>query len=206
MMVSILLAVALQATPVADYFPMKPGTKWTYEDQDGAQMLEEVEPVMDLGNGKQAVPKTQTASGHYLGTTLYRIEGDTVQVVGYVDKTKTEGNLNVLTVPHAVLRVLAGKAEWSYVDQVFSVNGPVAIKVQGTSRPGSKRKWNEQEVDTIQVHVDSHVGEGKGGYDVRQDMVYGKGIGLLETTEATKIQGKTVKKVLKLLKFEPPKG
>jgi hypothetical protein len=80
------------------------------------------------------------------------------------------------------------------------------VTVVGTAKPGSKRSWDGHDVDTIQVHVEAKVGEGKGGYDVRQDMVYGKGIGLLETTEATKIQGKTVKKVLKLIKFEPPQG
>jgi hypothetical protein len=64
----------------------------------------------------------------------------------------------------------------------------------------------DREVETVISHSTWRYGTGKNLPEVRREIIYGKGIGMVETIEATKIAGKTVKKVLKLVKFEPAQG
>jgi hypothetical protein len=205
MILATLVGFAVSISPVGDYFPLVPGTKWTYEDADGRQLVQEVGRPVDIGHDQTATPIKKSASGRDLGTDVMRIDGDTVQLVGYIDKTK-DPQLNLFPDPQPLLRISSGKAEWRYTDQVFTENGPMPVQIVCDSNKGPKRKVLDRDVETVVAHSILRFGIGRSAREVRRDMVYGKGIGMVEATEATKIEGKTVKKMLKLVKFEPAEG
>lgn len=202
MVITALLAAAAIASPAEEFFPLNVGARWTYEDQEGRQLVQTIEAPMDLENGTSAIPRVSSAGGRKMGTELFRIDGDTVQLVGFVDSSK-KPPINLFPDPQPILRITSGKAEWTYTDQVFGENGPIAVQIKSDSNRGPKRKVLDREVETVVVHTLIKYGNGARSLEVRRNMVYGKGIGMVETNEATKIQGKTVKKVLKLIKFEP---
>lgn len=209
MFLIVFAAATALATPVEDFYPLVPGTRLTYEDANGLQMVDEIGKPVDIGKEVMATPKTSSVSGRSSGSELYRIDGDTLLLVGYIDKTARPPapELNVLSQPQPILRVAkTGKAEWQHLGEISTGLGPVLLRVRGDSSRGPKRKILDREVETLNVHVVSIIGNDAQAVEVRQDVVYGKGIGMVEMTEATKAAGKTVKKVLKLVKFEPPEG
>lgn len=204
MLLSAVLAVTMlsQAPAVEDYFPLKTGMKWTYEDQDGRQLIQEVGEPIELDGGSTVLPRNKTVGGRNLGAELFRTDGESVMLIGFYNSTK-KPPVDLLGSPQTILRVGNPRAEWSYTDQTFGANGPIAVQVKSNSNKGGARKFQDESVETVIVHTTIRYG-GKNGFEQRQDMVFGKGVGLLEANEATKIQGKTVKKVLKLIKFEQP--
>jgi hypothetical protein len=204
MVVATLLGLSM-LSPVGDYFPLVPGTKWTYEDADGRQLVQVAGEPVDIGHDLTGTPIKKSASGRNFGIDVMRIDGDTVQLVGSIDKSK-ETPLDVFPDPQPLLRISNGKCEWRYTDQIFTENGPIGVQIVCDSNKGPKRKVLDREVETVTAHSVLRFGSGQFAREVRRDMIYGKGIGMVETTEATKIQGKTVKKVLKLVKFEPAEG
>jgi len=205
MILSALVVAAALTSPVEDYFPLTPGTKWTYEDANGLQTIDEVGKPMDVGKGVMATPKLSTTSGHSAGSELYRVDADMIILVGHFNAAARQP-LTLMDLPQPVLKVDNGKAEWQYQGELATSLGPVLLQVNGDSSKGPKRKILDSEVDTLNVHVVSRIGNDAQRIEVRDDAVYGKGIGLCELTEVTKAQGQTVKKVLKLVKFEPHQG
>jgi len=196
-----LAAACAAASPIDDYFPLIPGTRLTYVDGNGLQMVEEVGKPVELPRNETATPKSFSVSGRSSGSELFRNENDTAYYVGYSD-----GKGKHLSEPQPRLRVGSGKMEWQYVSDVPSELGPVSCRVRGDSSKGPRRKVLDREIETLIVHVTSQLGSDAQRVEVRDDVIYGKGIGMIEMTEATKAQGQTVKKVLKLVKFEPPEG
>ncbi|HVT13373.1 MAG TPA: hypothetical protein VHE55_13990 [Fimbriimonadaceae bacterium] len=207
MILTAMIAAVALTSPVEDYFPLAEGTKWTYQDENGLQLIQQAGKQIDIGKGKMATPVSQSASGQSLGSNLYAIDGDTAFLYGMIDPGKAQKDMNLLREPEPVLKVAEGKAEWQYIGELATGAGPVLVQIHSDSNKGPKRKIFDHEVETIVVHAFTRYGnDPKVGVEVRQDMIYAKGIGMVETTEATKAQGKTVKKMLKLVKFEPPQG
>lgn len=206
MILSALIFAATIASPIEDYCPMAPGTKWTYEDANGIQMVDEVGEPVDIGKHQTAIPKTSSVSGRSSGAELYQIQEDTLYLVGFIDKSKSKPEMNILAQAQPILRAGNGRSEWQYAGEMPTGLGPVLLQVRGDSNKGPKRKLLNREVETLVVHVVSRIGNDKQAVEVRQDVVYGKGIGMIQMSEATKAQGQTVKKMLKLVKFEPPQG
>src|SRR5690349_5793883 len=118
MILTAILATLVLAAPVQDYFPLTPGTKWTYEDENGLQMMEEVGKPMDRGNNRTATPISQSAAGPSLGAHLYGVDGDSVLLYGTIDTSQPKKDIAFLREPEPVLRVTATKADWQYVGEL----------------------------------------------------------------------------------------
>jgi len=205
MILPALFAATLLTSQIDDFFPLNPGTKWTYEDGSGLQMSEEVGEPIDIGKGVMAFPKYSSTTRNRTAAALYRTEENSAELVGFIDKSRKEP-LSLFAPPQPILRVASGRADWQFSTEIPSSQGPVLQLVKGDSNKGSKRKVLDREVDTLVVHVFTQIGNDLNGVRIQQDAIYGKGIGLIEMTEATKAQGQTVKKVLKLVKFESAQG
>jgi hypothetical protein len=206
-----ILAAFLAATAFSsanDYSPLVPGTKWTYENDSSLQFVEEIGQPVDIGKNQTAFPKVRKIAGKSGGAELYRTEGDTLFLVGGIDNSvkPPASPITLLNEPQPVLRVAEGKAQWKYVGELTTGMGPILVRVQGDSHKGPRKNVLGRDVDTLIVHVESQIGNDRGRVVIKTDAIYGKGIGLVELNEATKAQGETVKKVLKLVKFEPPQG
>src|SRR5579871_705817 len=152
------LALAFSGT-IVDYFPLAAGTKWTYEDPNGAQNEVVVGETIDLGKGKSAIEETSTATGRT--ASLFQIGGDTAYVVGTLDTMDKKSSPNLLGEPHPILKIGASKATWTYLGELATGLGPVALTVKGESSPGPRRKVLGHEIETYDVHVISRIGSGE---------------------------------------------
>jgi hypothetical protein len=206
MILTALVAAILMSSSVEDYFPLVPGTRWTYQDDDGREMTQEIGQPIDIGKGIMATPRTTSAAGESGNAELYRTDGDNLLLVGFYDKRSKLSPLTLINPTQIVFRAGSSKVEWKYTSELPTGLGPVLVQVHGDSTKGPRRKVVDRDVETLIVHVVSQIGNEKPGVEVRQDVVYGKGIGMIEVTETRKAQGETVKKVLKLVKFEPSQG
>ncbi len=201
-----IIAFTLAASPVEDYFPLIPGTKWTYEDANGLQMVQEVGQPIEIGKGQSVTPIVMSSGGRTFGSNLYGLDGDTMKLFGVING-EAKAQANMFKLPEPILRVGSTKMEWQYLGELPTEQGPVLVQVRADSNKGPRRAVLGREAESITVHAFIRYGnEAANGVEVHQAMVYAKGIGMIETTEATKALGQTVKKVLKLVKFEPPQG
>jgi hypothetical protein len=206
MILTVIAAAAVLLSPVQDYCPMEAGTRWTFEDGNGLQLVEEIGEAVDIGKGQMAIPKVRKVSGRSGSAELYRVDGDTLRLVGFLEKASPQDTVTLLKEAQSILRVADGKAEWQYVGEIPTGLGPVLVQVHGESKKGPKRKVLDREVETLLVHVSSRIGNDRSRVEVKSDAVYAKGIGLVEMNEVTKAEGQTVKKMLKLVKFEKQQG
>jgi len=205
MILTAIAVFAAMSSPVDDFFPMVPGTKWTYEDGNGLESVDKVGTPVDIGKGAMATPIESDSSGESSGSLLYRIVGDTLMLVGYISKS-TNPPLTVMDQPRPVMKVDSGKANWQYVGDLPTSLGPVSMHQEGETTHVGKRKILDREVDAIKVHVTSKIGDGTQVVQIVDDAVYGKGIGLIEMMTTRKANGQSVKVMKKLVKFEPPQG
>ncbi len=198
------LVAAVFFVPVDDYFPLQAGTRWTYEDESKALSVDTAHKPIDLGDGKTAVPIETTMGGRPAGIVLYQNLIGTVCIVGFQNKLGAKADL--LESSRPVLMVKEGKATWDYYGQVPSPLGPIPLNIKGSSQPGPKKTLLGMTVDTVSVEMISRVGVGSDAYEIRQSVLYGKGIGMIEMAEATKAGRNSVKRTLRLVKFEPSQG
>lgn len=215
-MLTLLIAAAAIASPIEDFAPLTPGLKLTYEDELGRQVMHEFSAPIDMGKGVMVTPKTTYVAGQDSVKELFKVDGDTLLLVGFLDtrvRKAGEGQPPIkpeptpLNPPQPILRVTAAKSDWQYTGEVATQMGPVLFTVRGDAARGPKRKILNREVETLTAHVFSKIGNDKThAVEIRQDVVYGKGIGMVEMNTVTKAEGKTVKNVLKLVKFEPPQN
>jgi hypothetical protein len=157
-------------------------------------------PEVELDGGQSAVA-IATTNGTLRSTELFKVDGDTVMRIGFYSPSK-KPPVELMPSPQAVLRIGNPKAEWTFTDSTFGPNGPIAVQIKSTSNLGKTKSVLDRAVDTLLVHTVVKYGGGKAGMETVRDTTYGKGLGMIETTEATKVEGKTVKRMLKLVKFE----
>src|SRR5689334_8201092 len=104
MILSALLAVASIASPVEDYFPLVPGTRWTYEDGNGLQMTEEVGQPIDAPKKIKLTPVVTSSGGRTFGSNLYGLDGDTMKLYGTISGS-SKSDPNLLKEPQPILRI-----------------------------------------------------------------------------------------------------
>lgn len=202
----ILTAVALAvilAGPADDYFPLKPGTKWTYEDENGVRSVDEAQKPLALTGKLTATPVTTTVAGRDSGAMFYLTDPNVLYLVGFGPNAVDVKNVTLLTQPQPIFHVGAPKATWTFDGEMPGPMGPVLIRIKGSSESGKKLTVLGKEVETLSLHTHSRIGNDKRPVEIDQDATYGKGIGLIELKTVTKASGKTASKSLKLIKFEP---
>jgi hypothetical protein len=206
MILATLLAItAFAPASAAEFFPLAPGTRWTYQDENGVESVDEAGDDFELNKKLTGTPVTTTTAGRNGGVMFYRLDADSLQLLGYAN-TLTDKSQTVLGEPQPIFRIGAPKSDWKYIGEVSTQMGPVLLQATGNSTRGGRMKVLSQDVETLRTHIVTRIGNDKNGVEITQDVVYGKGIGMAEMMTATKAQGKTVKSVLKLVKFEPPKN
>ncbi len=198
-LLSLAIASAL-VSPASDYFPLVPGTKWTYQESGERtkfMIVDEVKAPSAIG-GRQAFPIVSTLDGRLLETRYYRIEGDTVLLVAF-DKQKP------LTVPHPILKVGDHKTVWEFTGVTPFMNSLAEFAFKADSERKGKRSILGREAECVEVRINGIV-DGGGGtkLESRQTAVYAKGIGLVEMRERRVIARNTVESTVRLVQFEAP--
>lgn len=200
MLTSAIALLSLASAPtVAEFFPLVPGTKWTYDSVSGVAgvYVDTVMPEAMVG-GKPAMPVRTTMGGRMVGETFYRVDGDTVYIVAYDAKQP-------LDLPKPVLKVGNGRAEWSHSGSTPFDGAMSPERLKGTSQMRGKRKVLDREVEVLEVRIEGLVGSGRTGVEVRQNAVYARGIGLVSMTQSAKVGDRQDRSSLTLIRFEPGK-
>ncbi len=195
-----ILALILPATtadPVAsDYFPLSPGLRATYSDSaiKGALILHEVQPAMKVAD-QTVFPVFTFQDGVKSDVGYYIASRAEITIVSYDGK-------KLLADAHPLFKVGDGKVEWAYKGATSIGKTEVPLEIKGESYRGGRRKVLGKSVETLIVKLEVTVDSGPGTLKDKQDMVFAKGIGLVEMNEAVTMSGRTQSHVVKLVSFD----
>lgn len=203
MMLAAVALAAILAGPADDYFPLKPGTKWTYEDENGVRSIDEAQKPLALTAKLTATPVTTTVAGRDSGAMFYLTDPNVLYLVGFGPSAVDVKNATLLTQPQPIFHVGEPKTTWTFAGEMPGPMGPVLVRIKGSSECGKKVTVLGKEVESLSLRTHSRIGNDKVPVEIDQDALYGKGIGLVELKTVTKASGKAVSKSLKLIKFEP---
>ncbi|MFN3729777.1 MAG: hypothetical protein ACK4XJ_08720 [Fimbriimonadaceae bacterium] len=196
-MMALAAALLCAPPPALEYFPLTVGTKWTYESVAGvarSTFTDEVLPEVEIA-GVKAIPVSTTLEGNVVGTVYYRVDDDTIHLVAL----STE---SLLEKPRPVLITDTKERKWVSVVGIGDPEQKRMSKMDGASRPGRTREVLGERVPTYEVNAKTEVLEDGGTLGtVTQVAIYGKGIGLIEMNEETKIPGRTLKRTVKLISY-----
>lgn len=185
-----------QGPIAADYFPLKLGTKWTYSDSTGGDMTEEVVKLIVVA-GEPAAKVAIKVGGHQVDTVCFRVEGDTVYMVAYDPRSP-------LDPPRPILKVGPRSAKWTYHGGESAGVDPVPIDMTGEASPKGMATVLDQKAETIEVRLSAKMtSSGQELLNSQQICTYAKGFGLVSMVETSKVAGKSNKRTMKLVKYEP---
>ena len=196
--VAVFAWVASQHQDVAEFFPLKTGTTWTYQDEAGATaqtFIDSVGNEQKIGD-ETATPIVTKFNGQIDGSTFYRIDGDTVFVVAF-DQNKP------LAAPYPIVKYGSGKNTWDFkgVTQWLGADAPLSVK-------GSCKKVGDKELfgskhQVIEVVLDAVIGpSGASGIKSHQVSHYASGIGLVDLKDTTTINKTKSQRTRTLVSFK----
>jgi len=178
MLSTLILALTLQAKVAGDYFPVKTGTTFTYEQKGNAlQLTRMIGAPLDMG-GVPVIPVTERQGEGAGSTTYYRVDSDQVAIVAYDVK-------HPLTVPMPLFRVGTGNVVWDYTGKTKTGPEGERLLAHGEAKAAGQREVLGKKVDVIEVKMVAQMGIGMTGLKFDQRAIYAKGIGLVEWTSKT---------------------
>jgi hypothetical protein len=227
---TLLAALVLQTpapTSAADFFPLVPGTRRVYERKDDHGKTTQIDEVGKPAyfDGTSATPiLLKTRLDQTIDTTYYRVDGPLVSIVGYGDdrsnatvsmeqKVSKDNRFVLLqlrpTMP--VFKYEGAATEWSFrgVPVVYGRANEApqkgeATEIKGITKLGKPRKVMGREVETIEVRAEVTIGDGTLAQTIVETSVYGRGIGLIESINRTKVDKKSVETRTTLVSVEAP--
>ena len=194
--------LAPAAPSAADYFPLRPGTRLTYEEKESGVTVtvDVVGNPVDIA-GSEAVPITTLLNDREVGSTFYRASGDTVEMIA-TNRAKP------LAFPKPIplfKLVAAGKTTWKWDGPASAEKMAEPLMIEGEAQVKPDRDVLGKKVPVIEVKVTSRQGGGKASEGVETISIYAKGIGLVESKVTTKINKRKAVVLLQLTKIEEPK-
>lgn len=204
MLNTLLCAVATVAPAIeaVDFFPLAPGTKWTYREEGkfiSALYTDEVKEPVEIA-GDKAFPVETRQDGLLVDTVYYRSTGPAIFIIAYDPKKP-------LPVPRPLFKLGEKREAWEYEGITFFLKDPVPLNVKGESVPKGKRKVLGKETECIEVKFDARMGSSTENYVFsKQTAIYAKGIGLVEMQEKTTVNRRSDERKLRLVDFEPAKS
>jgi hypothetical protein len=185
----------------SDYFPLRTGSRMTYEEKSlqSGTTVDVVEAPVEI-NFVKVVPVTTFQNGSKVNTTYYRVDEDGVAIYAYDVKAPLPKPLPVLKVAGAE------KVAWRHEGPATTEQVAEAMVMTGEAQMlKTDREVLGKKVPAIQVKIVAIIGGGRAREEIEQVSVYGKGIGLIESTSTTKIGKRKAVSTLKLIKIEEPK-
>lgn len=187
---------------VARFFPLIPGTSWTFvEDISGIQQryTETVGAPIEVGTFKQAFPIVTAIPNAPPESTFYAIQGDTVLTVAYDAK-------NPLVNPVPSVRWNGRRTTWKFEGRTPFLRGGATTKLSGEARLEKERTVLNRMVRVLFVQLTAEIKPDTGG-TIRsvQKAWYGEGIGLIELESNDELDGFRSVRRSKLVEFTPPR-
>lgn len=203
-MTGLLAAITLATLPalplarVEDFFPLEPGTKWHYQEQGApGEVLDEVlEPV--VLDGKKATPIRTSMGGNVLEVRYFRVEGDTVWLIGNKPDVP-------LPAPHPVLKIGDKASTWTF-DGVTGVGKDGhGISFQAQTTPKGAKKLFGQDRTRYEMVLNADLEQGEGiNVRIKQVTTYAEGIGWVEMKQTVSYRGQSKESTTRLVRFEKP--
>ena len=200
-MLSFLILGVLTAPSLGagDYFPLIPGTKWTYREESAFMLgdyIDEVKESVEIGGQKCFAVETSLEK-KLLETVYYSEVGDTIFIVAYDPKKPLEA-------PRPLFKAGTSKTKWEYTGFTPFMGQPIPIRVKGESIPKGIRKVLDREAECIEVRLEAQLGTDKEKFMIsKQTAIYAKGIGLVEMQEKATVARNTEERKLRLVEFTP---
>ena len=202
MLTTLCLAVSLLSPSDAgagEYFPLVPGTKWTYREESAfmpGDYIDEVKEPVEIG-GQKCFPVETRLDKKVLETVYYAESGDTIFIVAYDPKKPLES-------PRPLFKAGASKMKWDYTGTTPFMSNPIPIRVKGESVSKGIRKVLDREAECIEVRLEAQLGTEKEKFLIsKQTAIYAKGIGLVEMQEKATVARNTEERKLRLVEFTP---
>jgi len=197
----LILAVTLKASTAGDFFPLKPGSTFTYEEKGSSvQLTRTIGDALDMG-GVTVTPITDRTIGSSAATTYYRVDSDQVLIVGYDVK-------HMMVTPMPLFKVGSDKVTWDYSGTTKTGPEGERLLARGESHAAGQREVLGKKVDVIEVKQQTLLGVGMSSETFEQKMIFGRGIGLIEWTNKTTL-GNNKKKsnvsTYRLIDIQEPK-
>lgn len=207
MTIAIALSMTLfgQALKATDYFPLTPGTKWTYTDSSvpGTEQIFEAKLPVNVGRNDQVAKPAfvivEKQDGRNPQVFYYRVTPNYIFLVAMDDPRSP------LETPEAILKCGDGPQVWTDARNTGASIDPRDFDVVGKSEPKPSKFVFGASRSILEVTFDAKV-DGKNGISIHQVATYASGVGLVEMHEVSHVGKKEYKREQKLIKFEPAAG
>lgn len=190
---------AVPAGPAGEFFPVVPGSQWSYEETERGSrrrtvFVDEAEDPVMVG-GKPAFVVATRVTGGPRQRTYYRIEGDQVFVVAY-DPNQP------LADPIPILQASDKRTEWVFSGETVFARDKVPMTMRGSARRVGARNVLGERRECLEITLEATVAAA-GNFALRnkQIAVYAKGIGLVEMKETGEIGERKYERTRKLVTF-----
>jgi len=200
LLAAVAICLAAPAFDAADYFPLVPGMKWSYEakgDVFGAFEIQVTEPVDIAGVATPHVLVME--QGKVSQQTFYNVDAASVSVVGSDPKKPLKD-------PYPIFRIGEKPTEWEYVGpSPYDDDTSASMHLTGSARKIGARDVLGVRRDCIEVKSEAKIGLSVQTATIfKNTSIYAKGVGLVEAQDSAQSGKKTIKKTVKLVKFEVP--
>ena len=196
-MITLLLAATILPSTVGDYFPLVPGTKWTYEEKVGRMasvQQDEVLAPVEIGD-HLTYPIASSLNGAVFDTLYYRVDANTVWLVAHEPKQP-------LALPIPVLKAGDSRLKWEHIGPTSLADEPAPMTMKCESSPKGMRDVLGKRLEVIELRIDATVGGAGTAIRNTQTAIYAKGVGLVEMRGEGRVGKTTTKFERRLVKFE----
>jgi len=194
-----LVAVAVQNPLTAgDFFPMQPGTVWTYEssgDQSGIYD-QAIGQAANIG-GKTIHPVLTVNNGKILMKTFYEATPSGLYILGQ-DPEKPFAK------PQPVFQFDPKGAKWEFEGaSPYESDTQAGMRMTGSSKLVGERDVLGEKRLCLEVKSDTKIGlTSESATTFKQTMVFAKDVGMVSLEQSAQLGRRTTKFKVKLIKFE----
>lgn len=207
-MIGAFLALAIlipQSVTVEDYFPLREGDEWVYDEVTKGRTREMFTDTVGETIEIEGVPATAivtTAADGSKESTYYRVVNNKVFVIAFDPKSPIKDG-------YAIIDFGSPKNKWDFVGETSFMGAKAALELKASWKKAGSREVEGEKRELIEVTLDAVVvdTEASGaagmvvGVKTKQVSTYAKGIGLIEMKEEAQMGRSKSERVRTLRKF-----
>lgn len=201
-MLTALIAVAVAQISAKDFFPLNPGTRWTYEisGEGAGTYVQEVGFPVEVG-GQERCPILIKSGSKITQTTFYDVSDAGVYVLGHNAK-------KLLEKPQPVFQVGEKETKWAFEGaSPYEDDTAARIFIKGQSKVVGLRDVLGTKRLCLEVKSDVRIGiTEETSTKIQQTSLYAQSVGLVQFEDTKSLGRRIVKTKVKLLKYDAPEG
>jgi hypothetical protein len=193
-------ASAVQGPAAADFFPLQKGTKWTYTET-GVQNAVTTDLVVGEVEyaGQMATKVANLIGAREISNAYYKVERDGVYLLGYAED-------DPLPQPLPIFKIGDRRVTWQVSGKTGTrVEASETFDQKGESQLRGMRDVLGTRVEVLEVKTTTVVGVSAARETIENTSIYGRGIGLVESTFKTTIGRRSTTRTIRLTAVERPK-